>query len=151
MLAAAGEVLECFERCEVFVGERLLCHPLYHREPGALWRFGAAFVFSREKSAGQREVGQDADAELAACGDQFALDAAIEQVVLVLRGDVRGESAAARDPMRVDRLPGGEVAMADVADLAGANQIVERLERLMLRRLRVRLMNLVEVDMVRAQ
>src|SRR5258708_29311791 len=41
--------------------------------------------------------------------------------------------------------------MPDVAALAGANEIVERLESFMMRRLRIRLMNLVQVDIVGAQ
>ena len=41
--------------------------------------------------------------------------------------------------------------MPDVANLARANEIVQRLERFMLRRLGVGLMNLVQVDIVSAQ
>src|SRR5208283_811093 len=151
VLAAARELLEPFEHREIFVGERLLRHPLHQRKPGALWRLGAAPVFSGQKSTSLWKVRQDTYSELAACGDEFAFDAAVEQVVLVLRGDVRGKSAAARYPERIDGLPRGEVTASDIAHLAGADEIVQRLERFLLRRLRVRRVNLIQIDIVSAQ
>src|SRR5208282_1035106 len=148
MLAAARELLEPFERREILVGKRLLRHPLHQRKPGALWRLGAAPVFSGQTSTRQWKVRQDTHSELAACGNELAFDAAVEQVVLVLRRDVRGKSAAARYPERIDGLPRGEVTTSDIADLARANEIVQRLESLLLRRIGVRGVNLIQIDIV---
>src|SRR5260221_4613533 len=112
MLAAARKFLELFERCKIIVGERLLRHPLDQGKAGALWRLGAALVFASQKSTSQWKVGQDTYSEFAACGNQFALDAAVEQGVLGLRGDVRGQTAAARYPVRIERLSRRQGAMS---------------------------------------
>ena len=58
---------------------------------------------------------------------------------------------AARDPLRFDDLPAGEVGAADVAHLACADDIVERAHRLLDRRLRVGEVHLQHVDVVDAE
>src|SRR5262245_56529220 len=51
-------------------------------------------------------------------------------------------------PQRVDQLPGSEGACADIAHLAGPDQVVERAQRLIDRNLRARPVNLVQIDVV---
>ena len=74
--------------------------------------------------------------------------AAVQQVVVHLGRDRPGQVRGAGRPVGVGDLPGREVAVADVADLARADQVVERPERLLDRRRRVRGVDLVEVDVV---
>ena len=81
---------------------------------------------------------------------QLVLGLARLQRVVDLLADEALQAAALGDAQRLHQLPGGVVRAADVADLAGAHQRVERVERLLQRRLPVPLVHLVEVDVVGA-
>ena len=112
----------------------------------------AGLAVAGEKAARERAPRDHADALRAHERHHLALFLAIDQVVVVLH---RRRSASA--------VPIGEIAStlrelprvhgrrADVARLARAHDVVERLERLLDRRLRVEAMDLVEVDVVDAE
>ena len=68
-----------------------------------------------------------------------------------LGADEASEPPVVREPVRLDHLPGGELRAADVANLAGADEIVESAQRLLERRHLVPHVQLVEVDVVRSQ
>src|ERR1700736_1600203 len=119
----ARKLFELLEQIVIRPGQRPRRNPLQQRHPGALGRLGAAPILAGQETARQRKKRQDTDAKVAAGGDQFALDLAIEQVVLILRRDVGRQAAGARDPQRLSELPGGKVAAPEVTDLARMNQI----------------------------
>ena len=113
--------------------------------------FSPRGVLAGEQAAVQGEERQQAQAEALARRDDLVLDASIEQAVLVLRADEPGQVGGPRRPVRVRDLPAGEVGVAQVADLAGADQVVQRGQRLVDRGARVGLVHLVEVDVVGPQ
>src|SRR5207244_2835337 len=76
----------------------------------------------------------------------FALDITHEQAVLVLTGHECGEAVPPRRLLRLDDLLRREVRAADEANLAGPNEIVQRTQRFLDWRLRIRLMQLVKID-----
>ncbi len=111
----------------------------------------AAAVLAGQQAAREREVGQDADPEPLAAGQQLALGVALEERVAVLRAHEAREAALPRDPVGVRDLRGLEVRGADVAHLPLAHELVERAERLLERRDAVVAVVLVEVDPFGAQ
>ena len=76
---------------------------------------------------------------------------AADQRVIGLVGDVAGQAVLFRNRQRLHQVPAGEVRAADVADLAGAHQIVERAQHLLDGRQGVEAVQLIEVDVVGAQ
>ena len=72
-------------------------------------------------------------------------------MVLGLRRDERREVGRVDDAGRLGDAPALEVRAADVAQLAVAHEVVEGAQRLVERRRRVRPVQLVEVDVVRAE
>ena len=82
---------------------------------------------------------------------QLPLVVAADQRVVRLVGDVAGEAVPLGDGQRLHQVPAGEVRAADVADLAGPDQVVERAQHLLDRRQRVEAVQLEEVDVVGAQ
>ena len=62
---------------------------------------------------------------------QLPLVVAADQRVIRLVGDVAGQAVFLRDGQRLHQVPAREVRAADVADLAGAHQVVERAEHLL--------------------
>ncbi len=56
-----------------------------------------------------------------------------------------------RDPQRLGDFPGGQIAQADVANLAGAHAVIESVEGFFERRERVAAVNLVQVDVILLQ
>jgi hypothetical protein len=84
-----GDGFELAEDLEVTVRKHLLAA----RAPGAEAGVGAGLfagtVLAGKEAAGEREIGEDAEAVCARGRDDFALDATVEKVVLVLGGDER--------------------------------------------------------------
>src|SRR5690606_37685874 len=72
-------------------------------------------------------------------------------VVDALLADDAEEAALLRGRVRLDDVPGGEVAAADVEDLALAEQLLHRLPDLLPRRAAIDVVHLVEVDPIRAE
>ena len=99
-------------------------------------------------TAGQRAPRDDPDALVGAERVHLPLLLAVEQVVVVLHRD---EAVPAVDPLQVERLgelPGVHRRGAEVAHLAGVDQVAERLQRLLDRRRAIPAVDLVEVDVV---
>ena len=97
----------------------------------------------------ERAPDQDPDALVEAGGDDLVLGLAGLQRVVDLLADEALEAVPLGDAERLHELPARVVRAADVADLARADEVVERLERLLERRDAVPLVHLVEVDVVR--
>jgi hypothetical protein len=70
---------------------------------------------------------------------------------VVLHGDERCPAVPFRHPLRLRELPRVHAAGAEVARLAGADHVVQRLHRLLDRRMPVPAMDLVQVDVVQAE
>ena len=113
-----------------------------------LGRLGPGAVLAGQDAAGQRIVRQHAHPLVAAQWDQFGLDPPVGRRVRRLDGSVPCEPAAVACPQRFTQLPGGVVRTADVADLPGPDQVIERPQRLLERRHRIEPMDLVEIDVV---
>ena len=87
------------------------------------------------------------DALVAAQRDHLALLLAVDQVVVVLhRHEAR--PTVRRPTERLRELPREHAARADVAHLAGLDDVVQRLQRLLDRRARIPAVDLVQVDVV---
>ena len=82
---------------------------------------------------------------------QLPLVVAADQRIVGLVGDVAGQAVLLRDGQRLHQVPAREVRAADVADLAGPHQVVERAQHLLDRRHGVEAVELVEVDVVGAE
>ena len=108
----------------------------------------AAAEFAAEQPAGDRAPHQDAEALGDRKRHQLVLGlAGLERVVDLLADEAR-EAHAVGHRERLHDVPAGVIRAADVADLAGTDEVVERGQRLLERRLAVPLMELVEVDPV---
>ena len=105
----------------------------------------------RPGAAGQREVGDHAQAVLLAERLHALLDVAIQQVVEVLTGHELREVVRASRPLRLRHLPLEEVRRADVPHLALAHEVVQRAHRLLDGRAAVRRVHLIDIDVVRLQ
>jgi hypothetical protein len=81
-------------------------------------------------------------------GSHVGLDAPVEQAVLVLGADEAAEMVDVGGPIGIGDLPAAEVGAADVADLALADQVVERREGLLDGGVGIGDVDLVEVDPV---
>ena len=57
---------------------------------------------------------------------QFPFVVAADQRVIGLVGDIARQAIAIGNSQRLHQMPAGEIRYADIADLAGADQIVER-------------------------
>ena len=121
------------------------------RQPRPLRRLLAPAVLPRQKTAGQREVGENADVVPLAQRQQLVLRVAHQHAVLRLHADVRRQVLRPRGPDRLAQLPSRVVGAANVAHLPGPHQVVQRPQRLLDGRQRVRPVDLVQVDVVRVQ
>jgi Trypsin len=95
-------------------------------QPAARWRFLATLDLAGEQAVGQREVGQHAEPELAGRGHQLRLGLPLQQRPVVLRGDEGLGAGLPRHVGGIGRLPAGQVGVAEIADLALADQLAER-------------------------
>ena len=122
------------------------------RHPPSVGVAGAlAGELTGEKAAGQRAPHQQAEALVADQRNRVALDVAAGQRVVGLRALEPLETAPLRHAERLHQLPRFEVRAADVAHLAGADQVGQGAQRLVDGRLGVGAVNLVEVDAVGAE
>src|SRR5207244_5788182 len=98
-----------------------------------------------EQPARERTPGDDAHAERATGRDHLQLDRARRQVVEALLRDEPEKMARDRGRVRLRDVPGGEVAAADVQDLARGDELLHRLPDLLPGRIPVDVVHLVEV------
>ena len=108
-------------------------------------------MFSGKQPAGQRVEHGHPDAVRFQAGHEFRLDAAAEQVVDVLAQHRARRTAHHGTVIGVGQLPGGIIADAPVADLSGTRDVRQRIDRFLERRVRVRHVQVIHVDPVRAQ
>ena len=104
-----------------------------------------------EQSARERAPWQHRDALVDALRDHLALLFAVDEVVVVLHRDEPGRAGALGGRLRLRELPREHAARADVAGLAGLDDVVESLHRLGDRRQRIPAVDLVEVDVVQPE
>ena len=101
-----------------------------------------------QSAACERAPRHDRDSLVDALRDHLPLLLAVHQVVVVLHRDEPCPAVPCRDRLGLRELPRVHAARADVARLAGADDVVERLHRLLDRRRVVEAVDLVEVDVV---
>ena len=89
----------------------------------------AAADLAGEPAPAERAPDDRADLLVERQRHQLPLVVAADQRVVRLVGDVAGQAVLLRDRQRLHQVPAGEVRAADVADLAGAHQVVERAQR----------------------
>ena len=87
-------------------------------------------MLAAEEPAGERVVRDDGDVLLGAQRQQLALVLTEQQVVSRLHADEAGRAQHLGAPDAASQLVSEEVAAPDVANLAAAHHIVERLQRL---------------------
>ena len=143
--------LERLERVERLVDNEVGVGlgPHRHARPG--WGCRTAAVLPGQPASRERRERREAEAELGERGEQLALGLPFEQAVGVLHPAEAGAAVPVAQPERVDELPGGHVARADVVDRPCAHEVVERAERLVERRVRVGLVREEQVEMARAE
>src|SRR5436309_651593 len=100
---------------------------------------------AREEAAPQRAVGDEADAQLPARGQNLVLRVATPERVLRLE-----RADGVRSVCTPDRYGGG-LREAEIADLTGAHQLRHRADRLLDRHARVHAVLVVEVDVSHAE
>src|SRR5690606_7136790 len=106
--------------------------PLVEARAGG--RGGAALELAGQKPAGQRRPRQDAEAVAGAGGRELELEVADDEAVLGLEADVAGQPLGLAGVQALDEAVGGVVAATDVEDLAGADEVVEGAQGLLLGR-----------------
>ena len=111
----------------------------------------AAADLAGEPAPAERAPDDRADLLVERQRHQLPFVVAADQRIIGLMGDVAGQAVLLRDGQRLHQVPAGEVRAADVADLAGAHQVVERAQHLLDRRQGVEAVQLIEVDVVGAQ
>ena len=114
------------------------------REPAR--RRLAAAVLAGQPAAGERAVRRVPEAVLVTEREDRLAVVLDEQRERVLHPLVAGEPLEGRELERLGELVGGEVRGADRADEAVADEVVERLQRLLLRHVRVEVVGEVERD-----
>ena len=111
---------------------------------------GAAADLAGEAAPAERAPHDGADALLEAERHQLPFVVAADQRVVGLVGDVARVAVLVGDAERLHDVPAGEVRHADVADLAGAHERVERRQHFLRRRHGVVAVQLEEIDVVGA-
>ena len=120
-------------------------------QPGARGGWLATLDLPGEQAIGQRVVRQHTQPEVPGRGHQLGLGRPLQQRPLVLRGDERLGAGLPGQVRGVGGLPAGQVGMPQVAHLALGDQLGQRVQGFLDRGLRVRGVQLVEVQVVGAQ
>ena len=110
-----------------------------------------AFPIAGQKPSGQGTPRNDADAAVDAQRNHLALFLAIDEVVVILHGDELRPAAPLRRIEQAFELPGEHARRADVLHFPGLHYVVKGLECLLDRCLGIAAMDLVEVDVFRAE
>src|SRR5215831_8133135 len=111
-------------------------------QAGGTGRALAALVLARQPAATERAPGQQPHARVHRGGHDLPLDLADEQAVLRLQRDRRSDVQRPGQVHRLGQLPPGEVGQPVIADLARADEAIQRAQRLLHRRQRVKRMEL---------
>ena len=142
----AASRFERFERVEDAIGGVALVRlgPQRHPRPGG--RRFAAPVLARQPAARERAERRVAEPVLAADREDVVAIALLEQREAVLHPLVAREPLELGQLDRLRELLAAEVRGADRADLARPDDVAERLQRLLLRRVGVEVVREVEAD-----
>src|SRR5271166_4697843 len=151
MPAALGEVRQLFGYLPVALGQDTIRQPLRVGQPRTFRQRDVAPVLAGQQTACQREERQQPQPKLAHRRHQLGFWFAKHQRIFVLTRNERIQPAGLRRPLRLHHLPGGEVGTADVTHIAMPHEIVERAQRLLDRRARIRRVDLIQIDPVGAQ
>ena len=108
-------------------------------------------MLAGQEAAGERAPDEDPDVLVEAERYELPLELSRDQAVVRLQRCVPLDPAAIRDVERLHQMPRRVVGAADVANLARADEVVERPQRLLQVGQRVEAVHLVEVDPVRAE
>jgi len=113
----------------------------------------AAAVLPREQPIGQREIRQECQALAPAFGQYFGFGCAAQQAVFVLHADETRARAGrmVHGALRFAKSLRREIGAADLAHFPFAHEFVQRAQRFRDRRAGIGLMELIQVDVVRAQ
>ncbi len=137
--------------------ERLLAELGFH-DPLVLARAArvrrgdaARRVLRRQHAARERRVRRDAESVVVAGGQDLDLGLPVQQVVVRLADDRRGDALRLAFAHHLGNAPAAEVRQAEVADLAAADQVADRGDGLGQRRVRVVAVQVVDVDVVGAE
>ena len=117
----------------------------------AFGRRAAGAVLAGQHAAGDRAVGHHADAEVGAGLQHLDLGQAVEQVVVGLADHRPRHVQLARPVHQLGDAPAAKVGHAPVADLAGAQQRVDRAQRLFQVHAVVVAVQVVDIDVVGGQ
>lgn len=116
----------------VYDDPALLGRPVPAGRPHAVGgRAAIAEVLARQLTATEGTPGQDAHSKRLGHRQQLALGRALQQRVLELQRGDRRPAPEASDRLGMGGDPRRHVEEADVADLAGGDQVVERSQRLL--------------------
>src|SRR5882724_1999496 len=111
----------------------------------------AAPEVAGEPPPAERAPDDGADLLVDAQGHELPFVLAPDQRIVGLMGDVARQSVLLGDRQRLHQVPAREVRTADVAQLAGTHEIIERAQGFLDGRLRVEAVQLEEVDIVRPE
>src|SRR2546423_3028011 len=141
------EPLQRFELVENVVGQlRLLPGQARPSRRGL-----PATVLAGEQPIRQREIGQKADTAIHARRYDFPFYITLQQAVVILGRDESSSMFSSGNPVSVGNLPSGEVRRPDVTHFAFRDEIVKCRQGLRERSNAIRLMVLVEVNVVSLQ
>src|SRR5690606_32695199 len=104
-----------------------------------------------EQAHAYRAPRNEADAEVTQRRDDFQLDRTLREIVKALFGGEPQKIARSSRQLRGGDVPAGEIAGADIGDLAFTDQLLHRLPDFLPGRCPVDVMHLVEVDVVGVQ
>src|SRR3984885_6391952 len=107
--------------------------------------------FARQLAPAERAPDDRADALVASKLHQLPFVVAIEQRIIGLMRDIAGVAITVRHRERLHEMPAGEIRAADVADLAGANELIERRQRLLDRGVVILPVQLEKIDRLDAE
>src|SRR6266478_8933735 len=107
-----------------------------------------ALVLAGQEAVGERREWDQAEIVGLQYRHHLAIEPARQEAVLLLTRNKVVKAVIPSRPLGLDDLPARQGRAADVADLALADEIVERPQSLLDRRQRIRLVLLVEVDPV---
>jgi len=110
-----------------------------------------ARILAGQKAPAQRAPWDEADAVGPGHRDQFAFDAPVEDVIGRLLGYEAVQAQLLGGPEGLHDLPGGESAGAEIANFAGAHEIVEGAQGLVDSYFRAGPVHLIDVDVVGLQ
>src|SRR6266404_1448575 len=148
MTALGSKTLEPLDGRPIVVGQIAARRSRHSAEARAGRRWRATFVFAGQQTIRQRAERDQPEVVSPQHRHHLAIEPTGEQAILLLARDEAVEAERRRCPSRLDDLPGWQGRTADVADLPLPDEIVERPQRLLDWRQRVRLVLLVEIDPV---